>query len=211
VIRVPSRLAILALVIAAIHSGCSSVGGTVSSGAVVHNSARVVTAQEWQDFAHAMLASLHESGVLDAYRAELGGPVPLMIGDFRNDTDRDDFTITKDVMINAIRKELVNTGRAGVLSDAGGSGAQLDRSIADALQLVESDAYDPSTVAPAGQFVGPRLTLSGQFINSKFAEGRVTQYDYACALRLVDNLTATTAWENQVLFPKQFERSLIGR
>lgn len=195
----------------ALAIGCSSMP-KASDDVVIENSARTITFDEWLMFANQMLNSLNGSGVLATYRAEYAGaPVPLMIGDFRNDTDRAEFTNTKDVMLNAVRKNLVNTGQAGVASDIGGTGVQIDRSIGDAMQLWSSDAYDSSTLARPGSFVGPRVTLSGQFINNSFKEGLTEQFDYACALRLVDNQTAETVWEEQVIFPKQFRRAIIGK
>jgi len=191
-------------------AGCSSMP-RAADDVFIENSARTITFAEWEMFANKMLVSLAQSGALARYRSPEGGPVPIMIGDFRNDTDRAEFTRTKDVMLNAVRKQLVNSGQAGIASDVGGTGTQIDRSLGDAIQLAESGAYDPSTTPEPGKFVGPRVTLSGQFINNSFKEGRVTQFDYACALRLVDNQTAETVWEEQVIFPKQFERAIIGK
>lgn len=207
--RSPPRWLVLGSLVFSI--GCSSMP-KASDDVVIENSARTITFDEWQMFANRMLTSLNGSGVLARYRAEYdGAPVPLMIGDFRNDTDRAEFTNTKDVMLNAVRKNLVNTGQAGVASDIGGTGVQIDRSIGDAMQLWSSDAYDSSTLARPGSFVGPRVTLSGQFINNSFKQGLTEQFDYACALRLIDNQTAETVWEEQVIFPKQFRRAIIGK
>jgi PBP1b-binding outer membrane lipoprotein LpoB len=190
--------------------GCSSMP-RAGDDIVLENSARTITVDEWKMFANQMLTSLNQSGVLARYRAETSGPVPIMIGDFRNDTDRAEFADSKNVMLDAVRKQLVNTGQAGITSDIGGTGAQIDRSIGDSMQLWESDAYDKSTLARPGQFVGPRVTLNGQFISNSFREGRTSQFDYACALRLIDNQTAETVWEEQVVFPKQFERAIFGK
>lgn len=183
-----------------------------SDEVLLENSARTITFDEWLMFANRMLVSLNESGVLARYREEYGGgPVPIMIGDFRNDTDRAEFSDTKNVMLDAVRKNLVNTGQAGVLADAGGTGVQIDRSIGDAMQLWSSDAYDPKTLPQPGGFVGPRVTLSGQFINNRYQEGLTQQFDYACALRLIDNRTAESVWEEQVIFPKQYRRAILGK
>ncbi len=190
--------------------GCSSMP-RANDDIVLENSARTITFDEWLMFASKMLTSLQDSGVLAKYRAEVGGPVPIMIGDFRNDTDRAEFTNTKNVMLDAVRKQLVNSGQAGITSDVGGTGAQIDRSIGDAMQLWESDAYDKSKIAQPGKFVGPRVTINGQFINNSYSEGRTQQFDYACALRLIDNQTGKTIWEEQVVFPKQFQRAILGK
>lgn len=199
------------LALAASSAACSSMP-RASDDVVIENSARTITFDEWLMFANKMLVSLNDSGVLARYRAEYGGgAVPIMIGDFRNDTDRAEFSDTKDVMLNAVRKNLVNTGQAGVLADAGGTGVQIDRSVGDAMQLWSSEAYDPKSLAQPGGFVGPRVTLSGQFINNSYKEGRTEQFDYACALRLIDNQSAETVWEEQVIFPKQYRRAILGK
>lgn len=208
--RLTRNRSVFTISLALLAVGCSSMP-RAADDVYIANSARTITFAEWEMFANRMLVSLAQSGALARYRSPQGGPVPVMIGDFRNDTDRAEFTHTKDVMLNAIRKQLVNTGQAGIASDVGGTGTQIDRSIGDAIQLAESSAYDPSTTPEPGKFVGPRVTLSGQFINNSFKEGRVTQFDYACALRLIDNQTAETVWEEQVIFPKQFERAIIGK
>lgn len=170
------------------------------------NAIGTITANEWQQFAEDLRTSMMQSGVLQRYRGEDNMPIPLMIGDFFNNTNDPAFQYQKDIMYNEIRKALVNTGMCQVLMDAGGSGAQIDRSVGDALQLQESDAYNQSTTPKSGGFVGPRLTLSGSFVRVAYAAGMKKQADYACAVKLVDNQTALSCWEDQVVFSKQGRR-----
>jgi PBP1b-binding outer membrane lipoprotein LpoB len=170
------------------------------------NAISTITAAEWQQFAEDLRASMMQSGVLARYRGPDNAPVPLMIGDFFNNTNDPAFQYQKDIMYNEIRKALVNTGMVQVLSDAGGSGAQIDRSVGDALQLQNSDAYNQATTPKSGGFVGPRLTLSGSFVRNAYAEGFRKQADYACAVRLIDNQTALSCWEDQVNLSKQGRR-----
>jgi PBP1b-binding outer membrane lipoprotein LpoB len=187
-------------------AGCF--GGGVKTGDDIKpiNAVGVITAQEWREFAEELRSSMEQSGVLERYRGPEGEPVPLMIGDFFNNTNDPAFQVQKDVMYNEIRKALVNSGRAQILMDAGGSGAQIDRSVGDAIELHGSSNYDASTLPEQGKFVGPRLTLSGQFIRIAYAEGFKKQADYACDVKLVDNRTALSCWEDQVIFSKQGRR-----
>lgn len=170
------------------------------------NAVGTVTANEWAMFAEQLKVSMVQSGVLARYRGPNGEPVPLMIGDFFNNTNDPGFQYQKDIMYNEIRKALVNSGMVQVLADAGGSGAQIDRSIGDAQQLQNSSNYDPSTLVEGGKFVGPKLTLSGSFVRVAYAEGMTKQADYACNVRLIDNKTALSTWEDQVIFSKQGRR-----
>ncbi len=194
-----------------LSAGCSSMP-RASDDVVLENSARTITFEEWLMFSNKMLTSLNESGVLARYRAEATGPVPIMIGDFRNDTDRAEFTNTKDVMLDAVRKQLVNTGQAGITSDVGGTGTQIDRSIGDAMSLWESAAYDKTKLVAQGKFVGPMVILGGGFVSvDGIREGLTDQYEYACSLRLIDVRTSQVVWSEQVVFPKQFQRAFIGK
>jgi PBP1b-binding outer membrane lipoprotein LpoB len=170
------------------------------------NTTTTITAAEWQTFADNLRTSMMDSGVLARYRGADGSPVPLMIGDFLNNTNDPAFQYQKDIMYNEIRKALVNSGQCQVTSDVGGTGAQIDRSIGDAQGLQGSDAYDKSKLPEGGKFVAPRLTLSGSFVRTAYAEGFRKQADYACAVRLIDNQTALSCWEDQVVFSKQGRR-----
>jgi len=196
------------LLLCALLAACSTTrtGGEIKSV----NSAKTITASEWASFAEAMKESIVQTGVVDRYRGPDGGPVVVVVGDFANDTNRPDFARTKDVMYNEIRKTLVNTGKIAVNMDFAGSGGSADSIVQQIAQLRASGEYDASTVPEAGRKQAPRLILNGQFVNIEFEEGRTKQYDYACAVRLIDVEKGYSVWEDQVIFPKQFTRGIFG-
>jgi hypothetical protein len=44
-----------------------------------------------------------------------------------------------------------------------------------------------------------------------FSEGRTTQYDYACDVKLIDVSRRTAVWQDQLIFPKQFTKGIFGK
>ncbi len=185
-------------------------GGGVRTGDDVRdpiNAVNTITASEWLGFSEQLRTSMMESGVLGRYVGPNGEPVPLMIGDFMNKTGNPSFETQRSIMYNSLTSSLTKTNQVNVLADAGGTGADIDRSLADAQALHGSDAYDKSKLVQTGKFVGPRLILSGSFISGPLiAEGFRKQADYAVDMRLLDVETGLSVWEDQVPFIKQGRR-----
>lgn len=175
------------------------------------NEAKTITAAEWARFAQQMKDSMVQNGVFERYRGKEGEPVVIAVGDFLNDTDQPDFTRTQQIMRNEITKTFVNAGVAEVNMDFAGTGGSVDTIVQKIHELEKSDVYDHSTTTGLRQAQAPRLVLHGQFINNSFKEGRTTQYDYACAVKLIDVSRRTSVFEEQVIFPKQFTRGIFGR
>ena len=175
------------------------------------NDAKTITAAEWARFAQQMKDSMVQNGVFERYRGTSGEPVVIAVGDFLNDTDQPDFSRTQQIMRNEITKTFVNAGIAEVNMDFAGTGGSVDTVIQKIHELEKSDVYDHSTTTELRKAQAPRLVLHGQFINNVFKEGRTTQYDYACAVKLIDVSKRTSVFEEQVIFPKQFTRGIFGR
>lgn len=208
-VRARTTLGLGLLLAASLAAGCSTTrtGGEVKSINVAKN----ITADEWAMFAQAMKDSMVQNGILERYRAPDGEPVVIVIGDFLNDTDQPDFTRTQAIMRNEITKTFVNANVAQVNMDFAGTGGDVDSVIRKIHELESSDVYDKETTTGLRKAQAPRLVLHGQFINVVYKEGRTTQYDYACAVKLIDVSSRTTRWEDQVIFPKQFTRGIFGK
>lgn len=204
----------LALLLAGLAAGlaplvsCSStrVGDDVESV----NDAKTITASEWAMFADKMKNAMVDNGIFEKYRGPNGEAVVIAIGDFLNDTDNPNFTREQQIMRNEITKTFVNAGVAEVNMDFAGSGGDVDTVIQKIHELENSGVYDKSTTGNLRSAQAPRLVLHGQFINSTIREGRTTQYDYACAVKLIDVQSRTSKFEEQIIFPKQFTKGIFG-
>lgn len=174
------------------------------------NDAKTITATEWAMFADKMKNAMVDTGIFERYRQEDGEPVVIAIGDFLNDTDNPNFLREQAIMRNEITKTFVNANVAQVNMDFAGSGGDVDSVIQKIHELESSDVYDQSTSPGLRQALIPRLVLHGQFINSTIRDGRTTQYDYACAVKLIDVKSRTTRFEEQIIFPKQFTKGIFG-
>jgi PBP1b-binding outer membrane lipoprotein LpoB len=205
----PARLACLCLTaLLSVLGACSTtrVGDDVKSV----NDAKTITASEWAMFADKMKNAMVETGILERYRGENGEPVVIAVGDFLNDTDNPDFTRQQAIMRNEITKTFVNANVAQVNMDFAGSGGSVDSVIQKIHELQGSAVYDQTTTTGLRSAKAPRLVLHGQFISTTVRAGRTTQYDYACAVKLIDVESRTTRFEEQILFPKQFTRGIFG-
>jgi PBP1b-binding outer membrane lipoprotein LpoB len=202
----PRILALSALALLATACSSTQTGDDIKS----INDAKVITANEWAMFAQKMKDSMVQTGVFERYRGPEGQPVVIAIGDFINDTDQPDFARTQQIMRNEITKTFVNSGVAEVNMDFSGTGGTVDTVIQKIQELEDSDVYDQTTTGGLRAAQAPRLVLSGQFINVQFSEGRTTQYDYACDVKLIDVSRRTAVFQDQVIFPKQFTRGIFG-
>lgn len=196
-------------------TSCSSTGS--GSSARSANSAKKLTASEWQDFASTISDTISQAKVIDRYFEQNGGkPVMLGIGDFRNDVARisqTNFEREKDVMYSAIRESLVNGtgGKVSVTMDVAGDGGKTDSLVQGSGQLRGSIEYDQSTTTKVGQAQAYQLVLSGQIVTIEYSEGRTDRYDYAVNVQLTDASTRGTVFEKQVTLPKTFTRGFFGR
>lgn len=206
-----ARIAALCLALPLANWLASSCSTTRTGGEVKSvNEAKTITADEWAMFAQNMKDSMIQTGVLERYRGPNGEPVVIVVGDFLNDTDQPDFTRTQQIMRNEITKTFVNSGVAEVNMDFAGTGGSVDTIVQKIHELEKSDVYDQTTTTGLRKAQAPRLVLHGQFINVTIKEGRTTQYDYACAVKLIDVSSRSSKWEEQVIFPKQFTRGIFG-
>ncbi|MGA0173873.1 MAG: hypothetical protein ACO3NL_09555, partial [Phycisphaerales bacterium] len=104
--RWTGRIAMAALTLVVSACSATRTGGEVKSAPDY----RTISADEWQSFADTMVQSIVSTGVLDRYRAD-GDPARVGIGSWKNDTDNVAFTRQKNLMLNAVRKSLVNSGQ----------------------------------------------------------------------------------------------------
>lgn len=172
------------------------------------NNAKTLSAAEWDQFANWMKNSMIQTGVFNRYRGPEGGPTVIAIADWENNTSVPAFTRDKTVMENAIRKTLVNSGKAVVNRDVGGTGAKADSLTQNIGELRGSAEYDQSTVPDLGSAKAPALGLFMQINRIPVQDGRTTQYDYAVNCQLIDLKTKYSVWEDQFLMSKQFVRGL---
>lgn len=187
---------------------CSStrVGDDVKSV----NDAKTITASEWAMFADKMKNSMVDTGILERYRQADGEPVVLAIGDFLNETDNPDFTREQKIMRNEITKTFVNSNVAQINVDFAGTGGDVDSVIQKIQELENSDVYDKSTTTGLRQAQAPKLVMTGQFIKTEIHDGRTTQYDYACDVKLIDVESRTARFQDQIIFPKQYTKGIFG-
>ena len=207
-----STLAICSSLIIAAGCGSTRTGSDVKST----NSAKTLTAQEWNGFGKMIVDEINQTGVITRYYGKNGGkPVVLGIGDFDNSTGRmsQNFARTKDVMYASIRSALVN-GTGGMVSinmDVKGSGGRTDSLVQDSGQLRGSQEYDQSTTTQFGQAQAYALVLTGQIVTIEYEDGRTTRFDYAVNVILTDAKTRGSVFEKQIIFPKEMSRGLFGR
>lgn len=197
-------LSLLLIVFAS--SGCAQ--NRTGSQMKTINNAKTLSASEWDQFANWMKNSMIQNGVFDRYPGPDGGPTVIAIADWENNTSVPAFTRDKTVMENAIRKTLVNSGKAFVNRDVGGTGAKADSLTQNIGELRGSAEYDQSTVPDLGSAKAPKLGLFMQINRIPVQDGRTTQYDYAVNCQLIDLKTKYSVWEEQFLMSKQFVRGL---
>ena len=195
-----------------LSSSCSSTrtGSDVKST----NSAKTLTAQEWNGFGEMIVDAINQTGVISRYYGKIGSPVVLGIGDFINDTGRmsQNFSRTKDVMYASIREALVN-GTGGMVSvnmDVKGDGGRTDSLVQGSGQLRGSAEYDQASTTNAGGAQAYALVLTGQIVTIEYQDGRTTRFDYAVNVTLTDAQTRGSVFEKQILFPKEMTRGLFG-
>jgi len=196
----------LAACIAALPA-CSQTRTTTGS----INQANTLNAQDWNDVAQRIVATITASGVAGRYSSNGEAPV-LILGDFNNDTPVAAFTRQKDFMYNAIQTALINSNQFRVNMDIAGAGGDVETMIRDVRQLRGSDEYDQSTVADRGTLLAPDLILYGEIGGIKSQAGRTTQYDYQITTRLIDVRTGTTVpgGSATIGLSKTFTRGLLG-
>lgn len=172
---------------------------------------RTISADEWQSFADTMVQSIVSTGVLERYRSS-GDPARVGIGSWKNDTDNVAFTRQKNVMLNAVRKSLVNSGQVVVSGDvaASDSATNRDQLTRDVGQLRDSEDYDPDSVFEQGTLKAPQLSLQMSIVDITSKSGRTTTKEYAVDCKLIDLRTKYSCWEDQVVLPKQFTRGIFG-
>jgi len=194
------------MVIMSTTTGCAQ-NRTGSQMKTVNNAKRL-SAGEWDQFANWMKNSMIQSGVLTRYPGPNGGPTVIAMADWENNTDVRAFTRDKIVMENAIRKTLVNSGKAVVNRDVAGTGGKADSLTQNIGELRGSAEYDQSTVPDLGSAKAPMLGLFMQINRIPVQDGRTTQYDYAVNCQLIDLKTKYSVWEDQFLMSKQFVRGI---
>ena len=196
-----------------IAAGCQATrtGSAVKST----NSAKTLTANEWDTFAKLIVDEISQTGVINRYWREKGGnPVVLGFGDWSNDVARigQEFTRTKDIMYRSIEAALIN-GTGGMVSvnmDVMGSGGRIDSLVQGGGQLRGSAEYDQSTTTKFGQAQAYQLVLTGQIVTIEYTEGRTTRFDYAVNVILTDAKTRGSVFEKQIIFPKEMSRGIFG-
>ena len=189
---------------------CSCANTRTGSDRASANSAKEIRMQEYNKFAQDILSILQERLVEE--RKQLGRPVVLAIGDFKNKTSNPlaDFGRHKDIMYGRIRKTLVNSGLAQVNMGVKDLGGEVDSLLQSISSLRDSIEYDQSTVAGPGSKIAPDFIVWGDIISITFKDGRNTNYDYALDLRLIDARTGLTVFEDQVQLSKQFTKGIFG-
>ena len=178
------------------------------------NSAKTLTAQEWNGFGEMIVDAINQTGVISRYYGQNGPPVVLGIGDFINDTGRmsQNFSATKDIMYASIREALVN-GTGGMVSvsmDVKGTGGRTDSLVQGSGQLRGSAEYDQSTTTQSGGAQAYALVMTGQIVTVEYQEGRTTRFDYAVNITLTDAQTRGSVFEKQIIFPKEMSRGIFG-
>ncbi|MGA1045791.1 MAG: hypothetical protein ACO3ZY_11395 [Phycisphaerales bacterium] len=206
-IRWTGWIAMAALTLVVSACSATRTGGEVKSAPDY----RTISADEWQSFADTMVQSIVSTGVLDRYRAD-GDPARVGIGSWKNDTDNVAFTRQKNVMLNAVRKSLVNSGQVVVSGDvaASDSATNRDQLTRDVGQLRDSEDYDPDSVFAKGTLQAPQLSLQMSIVDITSKAVRTTTKEYAVDCKLIDLRTKYSCWEDQVVLPKQFTKGIFG-
>jgi PBP1b-binding outer membrane lipoprotein LpoB len=187
---------------------CSCATNRTGSNRVSANNSKIITMDEYNQFAQDILSILQQK--LQTLRNDRGGrPVRLAIGEFKNKTSNSlgDFGTHKDILYGQIRKVLVNSGLAQVSMDVG---EDTSRVVQENSSLRNSIEYDQSTVRQTGSMKNAEFIIWGDIVNISYSEGRTTNNDYALDLRLVDNESGYTVFEDQVQLQKQFTKGFFG-
>ena len=213
-----NRYAMLSSLILLTSCASMRVGGDADNP----NSTTVVTATEWNDFAHKMVTAIHQSGVLrrsGAAKAKSGSaePIVLAMADWHTKQEnmaQRDLTRSRLVMYSAIRSKLISTGSVVVTMALAGDKA--DSSSTDSLvmkvrELRRSQEYNPNSVAEFQLLEGADLGMSGMVVPITVSDGRTTRTDYSVTIRVLDLRKGYTVFEQQFNLPKSFKKGFFGR
>lgn len=189
----------------------SGAGLTACSGggAKPLQQADTITAQDWQAFAEEIVTEMISSGRLDDYRDRFDRTPVLAIGDFQNNTTNPRFSRTREQMYNFIESALINSDKALVNRDYGGSGANVDQLLAQIQELQNDPNYDPTSFESGAARI-PQLILRGEINSDKIKSGRKTQYDYNLQVELLDTRERVAKWSYTIPLTKQATRGLFG-
>jgi len=162
-----------------------------------------VNFKDWQIAAEKGITSLLESGVLN--RSD-GRKSILMISTVKNSTTQH---INTRILTDKIRQALLRSGKALTTTAVGGNGPD-DAASKQVRRLEEDDMFNQSTVQKAGTAIAPDMSLSGEIVQQKTTQGRVSESYFFFHMAVTDLTTGLAVWEDNVEIAKQGKKPVFG-
>jgi uncharacterized protein (TIGR02722 family) len=162
-----------------------------------------VNFKDWQIAAEKGITSLLESGVLN--RSD-GRKSILMIGTVKNSTTQH---INTRILTDKIRQALLRSGKALTTTAVGGNGPD-DAASKQVRRLEEDDMFNQSTVQKVGTAIAPDMSLSGEIVQQKTTQGRVSESYFFFHMAVTDLTTGLAVWEDNVEIAKQGKKPVFG-
>ncbi len=162
-----------------------------------------VNFKDWQIAAEKGITSLLESGVLN--RSD-GRKSILMISTVKNSTTQH---INTRILTDKIRQALLRSGKALTTTAVGGNGPD-DAASKQVRRLEEDDMFNQSTVQKAGTAIAPDMSLSGEIVQQKTTQGRVSESYFFFHMAITDLTTGLAVWEDNVEIAKQGKKPVFG-
>ena len=162
-----------------------------------------VNFKDWQIAAEKGITSLLESGVLN--RSD-GRKSILMISTVKNSTTQH---INTRILTDKIRQALLRSGKALTTTAVGGNGPD-DAASKQVRRLEEDDMFNQSTVKKAGTAIAPDMSFSGEIVQQKTTQGRVSESYFFFHMAITDLTTGLAVWEDNVEIAKQGKKPVFG-
>jgi len=159
--------------------------------------------KDWQIAAEKGINSLLESGALN--RSD-GRKTILMISTIKNSTTEH---INTRILTDKIRQALLRSGKALTTTAVGGNGPD-DLASKKVRRLEDDDMFNQSTVQKRGTAIAPDMSFSGEIVQQKSSQGRVSESYFFFHMALTDLATGLAVWEENVEIAKQENKSVLG-
>lgn len=162
-----------------------------------------VNFKDWQIAAEKGITSLLESGVLS--RSD-GRKSILMISTVKNSTTQH---INTRILTDKIRQALLRSGKALTTTAVGGNGPD-DIASKQVRRLEEDDMFNQSTVQKAGTAIAPDMSFSGEIVQQKATQGRMSESYFFFHMAVTDLTTGLAVWEDNIEIVKQGKKPIFG-